>query len=152
MKLPVFVVAGLLAALPVAAKGLTVDDMLAMQRVSDPAISPDGKRVAFAVRETDLDANRGRFDVWIGNVDGTNVRRLTSNPENDTDPAWSADGKWIYFTSSRSGSDQVWRVDPNGGEAEQVTKLPLDVGGFKLFPDGKHLVLSVDVWPTAKTL
>ena len=41
---------------------------------------------------------------------------------------------------ARAAASQVWRIAPAGGEAEQVTKLPLDVNGFKLFPDGKRLV------------
>ena len=57
------------AAATAVAAGLTVDDMLAMQRVSDPAVSPDGRWVAFAVRDTDLDANRGRSDIWLAAVD-----------------------------------------------------------------------------------
>jgi dipeptidyl aminopeptidase/acylaminoacyl peptidase len=135
-----------------APKGLTIDDMLAMQRVTDPAVSPDGKLVAFTVRDTDLDANRGRTDIWLAAVDGSRVTRVTSHPENDSDPAWSPDGRWIYFTSSRSGSAQVWRISPAGGEAEQVTNVPSDVNGFKLFPDGKRLMLAIDVWPDARTL
>jgi dipeptidyl aminopeptidase/acylaminoacyl peptidase len=134
------------------ARGLTVDDMLAMQRISDPAVSPDGKWIAFAVRDTDYDANRGRYDVWLAAIDGSLVQRLTSDPENDQEPRWSPDGRWIYFTSSRSGSAQVWRIQPTGGEAEQVTKLDTDINGFKLMPDGKRLVLAIDVWPSAKTL
>jgi dipeptidyl aminopeptidase/acylaminoacyl peptidase len=147
-----FFTALIAAPVGVEAKGLTVDDMLAMQRVSDPQVSPDGKWVAFAVRDTDYDANRGRYDVWLAAADGSLVTRLTSNPENDQDPRWSPDGRWIYFTSTRSGSAQVWRIQPSGGEAEQVTKLDTDINGFKLMPDGKRLVLAIDVWPTAKTL
>jgi dipeptidyl aminopeptidase/acylaminoacyl peptidase len=142
----------LAVAAPAQARGLTVDDMLAMQRVSNPAVSPDGKWVAFQVRDTDVEANRGRFDVWLASVDGQTVRRLTTHPENDTDPAWSRDGKWIYFMSSRSGSSQVWRIAPAGGEAEQVTHLAADLNGFKLFPDGRRLVVAIDVWPNARTL
>src|SRR5215207_2788403 len=112
------------------AKGLTVDDMLAMQRISDPQVSPDGKWVAFSVRDTDYDANRGRQDVWLASVDGTSVRRLTTHPENDNEPRWSPDGRFIYFMSSRSGSSQVWRIGVAGGEAEQVTKLPIDLNGY----------------------
>ncbi len=152
MKLHVVALGVLLAAAPASAKGLTVEDMLAMQRVGDPAVSPDGKWVAFTVRDTDYDANRGRTDVWVASVDGATVRRLTSHPENDSDARWSPDGRYIYFMSTRSGSSQVWRIAVTGGEAEQITKLPADLNGFALFPDGKRMVLAIDVWPDAKTL
>jgi dipeptidyl aminopeptidase/acylaminoacyl peptidase len=135
--------------------GFTVDHLLAMQRVGAPEVSPDGKWVAFAVRDTDLDANRGRFDIWLQAIDATGgqaATRLTTHPENDTDPAWSPDGAWLYFLSARSGSSQVWRIRPTGGEAEQVTRLATDVGGFRVFPDGKRLLLALEVWPDAKTL
>ncbi len=140
-------------AAPAAAAGFTVDDLLAMQRVGEPAVSPDGAWVAFSVRDTDLDANRGRMDVWLAPVDGSQpARRLTTHPDNDTSPVWSPDGKSVYFMSTRGGSSQVWRIALAGGEAEQVTRLPLDVGGFKLFPDGRRLVVTMDVWPESKTL
>lgn len=126
--------------------------MLAMQRISDPQVSPDGKWVAFSVRDTDYDANRGRYDVWLASVDGASVKRLTTHPENDLDPRWSPDGRWVYFLSARTGSTQVWRIQPTGGEAEQVTRLPVDINGFKVMPDGKRLVLAIDVWPSARTL
>ncbi|HWO18296.1 MAG TPA: S9 family peptidase [Kofleriaceae bacterium] len=152
MKLRLALLGVVLGVVPAQAKGFTVEDMLAMQRVSSPAVSPDGRWVAFSVRDTDYEANRGRFDVWLASVDGTTVRRLTSHPENDTEPAWSPDGRWIYFMSTRGGSSQVWRIAPAGGEAEAVTKLAVDLNGFRLFPDGKRLILAADVWPDTKTL
>ena len=152
MKLQLALLALLAAVAPAAAKGLTIEDMLAMRRVSDPAVSPNGKWVTFSVRDTDVEANRGRTDVWLAATDGSTVRQLTTHVENDQDAQWSADGAWVYFTSSRSGSSQVWRIRPTGGEAEAVTKLPADVGGFKIFPDGKHLIVAVEVWPTAKSI
>jgi dipeptidyl aminopeptidase/acylaminoacyl peptidase len=134
------------------AKGLTVDDLLKFQRVSDPVVSPDSRWVAFVVRDTDYNANRGRTDLWLASSDGQTVRRLTSHPENDSEPQWTRDGKWIYFVSSRSGSSQVWRISPVGGEAEQVTKLDTDLNGYKLFPDGKRMIIAIDVWPEAKSI
>jgi dipeptidyl aminopeptidase/acylaminoacyl peptidase len=131
---------------------LTIEDMLAMQRVSDPQVSPDGKWVAFSVRDTDYDANKGRYDVYVAAADGSSVTRLTTDEANDQDAKWSPDGKWVYFMSTRSGSSQVWKIRPAGGEAEQVTKLDTDLNAFRLMPDGKRLVLSIDVWPDTKTL
>ena len=152
MKLQIALLGLLAVSASATAKGLTIDDMLAMRRITDPVVSPDGKHVAFAVRDTDVDANRGRFDIWLAATDGSAVRQLTTHPENDQDAQWSADGAWIYFVSSRSGSAQVWRIRPTGGEAEQVTRLPSDINGYKLFPDGKRLVVAVDVWPDARSI
>ncbi len=133
-------------------QGLTVDDMLAMRRVSEPAVSPDGKLVAFTVRDTDLEENRGRTDIWLAASDGAWEKPLTSDPANDSSATWSQDGAFVYFLSSRSGHAQVWRIPTNGGESQQVTKLPVDVSGFKLFPDGRRLALAIDVYPEMRSL
>ncbi len=105
---------------PAAAHPLTVHDMLAMDRISDTQVSPDGQWVVFTLRETDLEANRGRTDIWLVGADGKNLRRLTSHPSSDTNARWSPCGKCIFFSSNRSGSSQVWRIKLDGGEAEQV--------------------------------
>jgi dipeptidyl aminopeptidase/acylaminoacyl peptidase len=128
-------------------RGFTIEDLVQLKRVSEPALSPDGKTVAFTVRETDMAANRGRQDLWSLDLTtkGATPRRLTSNPENDNSPQWAANGA-LYFLSSRSGSSQVWRLAPAGGEAEQVTKLPLDVGSFKVSPNGARIAVSIDVF------
>ena len=99
---------------------LSVEDLVRFKRVSDPALSPDGKTVVFAVRETDVAANRGRQDLWSLDLatKGAQPRRLTTDPENDNAPEWSRDGRYVYFISSRGGSAQVWRLPSAGGEAE----------------------------------
>ncbi|HWK73563.1 MAG TPA: S9 family peptidase [Povalibacter sp.] len=127
----------------------SVEDLVRLQRVSEPVLSPDGKTVAFTVRETDMDANRGRTDIWSLDLatKGAQPQRLTSDPENDGSPQWSADGRTLYFLSSRGGSSQVWRLQAGGGEAEPVTRLPLDVGSFKLAPNSSKLAVTVDVFP-----
>ena len=125
----------------------SIHDMLAMERIGEPQASPDGSRVAFTLRTTDREANRGRTDVWVVGTDGTGLRRMTSDSASDSSPRWSPDSKTIYFLSSRSGSSQVWRIAVSGGEPFQVTKLPLDVGGFIVAPDGQKLALSMEVFP-----
>lgn len=124
----------------------TVQDMVAMQRVSDPQVSPDGRRIAFVLRSTDLKADRGRTDLWLTSLDGSLVRRLTTHPAADFNPRWSADGKDLFFLSTRSGSSQVWRLPIDGGEAVQVTRLPLDAGNLIVSPDGTRLALTMEVF------
>jgi dipeptidyl aminopeptidase/acylaminoacyl peptidase len=125
----------------------TVHDLLAMDRIGSPKASPDGKRVVFVVRVTDLDANKGRNDLWLVDADGADLRRLTSHPSGDTDPFWHPDGRTVYFLSGRTESQQVWKIAADGGEAGPVTALPLDVNAFRISPDGKSLLLAVDVFP-----
>jgi len=119
-----------LAQTPEKSHPLTIHDMLAMDRISDTQVSPDGQWIAFNVRETDLAGNRGRTDIWLVGADGQGLRRLTGHPAADFNGRWTPCGKWIVFLSTRSGSSQVWRIKVDGGEAEQVTRLPLDVGGL----------------------
>ena len=121
--------------------------MLAMDRISDPQVSPDARSVVFVVRVTDLAANRGLTDLWLVGTDGTGLRRLTSHSASDVNPRWSPDGKTIYFLSTRSGSSQIWQIAPGGGEATQVTSLPLDVGSFRVSPDGTRIAFSAEVFP-----
>jgi dipeptidyl aminopeptidase/acylaminoacyl peptidase len=121
--------------------------MLAMDRISDCQVSPDGKWIVFTLRKTDLEANRGRTDIWLVGADGKNLRPLTSHPASDSNARWSACGKCIFFLSTRSGSSQVWRIRLDGGEAQQVTDLPLDVSNLVASPDKKHIAFTVEVFP-----
>jgi len=145
--------AGVMGATPAAeTHPFSVHDMLAMDRISEPAVSPDGKLVVFTLRTTDLEANRGRTDLWVVGTDGTGLRRLTTHEAGDSNPVWSPCGKCIFFLSTRSGSSQVWRIHLDGGEAMPVTKLPLDVANLGISPDGTLLLFSLDVYPELKTV
>lgn len=135
----------------VATHPFSIDDMLAMDRISDPQVSPDGEQIVFVLRKTDLDANRGRTDLWQVGVDGENLRQLTSHPENDYNPRWSPDGKSVLFLSARSESSQVWKIRTDGGEARQITKEPLDVGNLIVSPDGRRIAFTMEVFPDCGT-
>ncbi len=87
-----------------------VHDLWEMERISDPQLSPDGRWVVFGISSLDQDANRRRSDLWIVGTDGTDLRRLTTDPASDFNPRWAPDGSAVYFLSSRSGSSQVWRL------------------------------------------
>jgi dipeptidyl aminopeptidase/acylaminoacyl peptidase len=136
------------------ARPFTANDLALLDRVSDPRVSPDGRFVAYNLRSTDWDGNRGLNALWVitRTTPGTPPRLVRDQEKSSTSPRWSADGRWLYFVSSRSGSAQVWRVPAAGGNAAQVTKLPLDVGVYRLSPDGHTMVLAITVHPECDSL
>lgn len=142
----------LLATQPVLAsephRAFTAHDLVMMDRVSDPQLAPDGKTLVFSVRETDYAANKGVSGIWKQSLTSPQPQpqRLTARGSSAMSPRWSADGKSIFFISTRSGSAQVWRLPMSGGEAYQVTFLPLDVNAFVVSPLGLQLALSLDVY------
>ena len=82
-----------------------VRDLVAMDRVCDPRVSPDGRKVAFQLRETDLEANAGATGIWLRSLDAEQApRRLTTRGSDSTAPRWSPDGRSVYFLSTRCGS------------------------------------------------
>ncbi len=127
-------------------KPFSAQDLVRLERVSDPRISPGGSLVAYTLRETDYDANKGVQSIWLYAVAGNTSLKFTSGSGNSFSPRWAANGD-LYFLSTRSGSTQVWRLSADGGEAQAVTQLPLDVGAFLLAPDGRHIVVALDVFP-----
>jgi dipeptidyl aminopeptidase/acylaminoacyl peptidase len=136
------------AAPSTARQPFTADDLVRLRRVSDPQVSPDGRWVAFTLRETDLEANRGRTDLWMFELGAPRpvVRRLTQSPAGDSSPRWSPDSRNLFFLSTRSGSSQVWRIPLEGGEAQQVTDYPLDVGTLKVSPRGDRIAVTLEVF------
>ena len=102
---------------------MTFNDLMAMQRVGEPQISPDGRAVVYAVGTTDMDTNRIAHDIWIvSTAPGSQPRQMTQSGH-DTRPQWSPDGKSIAFLSSREGTPQVYVIPAQGGNAKKITSL-----------------------------
>jgi dipeptidyl aminopeptidase/acylaminoacyl peptidase len=139
---------------PAEMRPFTVDDMVRLKRLTDPQVSPDGHFVAFVLRETDIEANRGRTDVWLLDLTQRDAapRRLTTHEANDSSPRWAPDSRTLYFLSARSGQTQVWRLSLSGGEATRVTDYPLDIGTLKVSPTGERIAVTMEVLPDCAEL
>ena len=136
------------------ARPFTAKDLASLERVSSPSISPDGRYVAYAVRSTDWEGNKGINALQVIDLRGDTSKPLVmlSGEKGGPSPAWSDDGRWLYFISGKSGSAQVWRANPDGSVRQQLTSFPVDVAGFKLAPDLRTMIVVAGVYPDCPTL
>src|SRR5579864_684121 len=82
--------------LALAQRSFTPEDLVMLDRVTDPNLSPDETSIAYQLRQTDFAANKGVTSIWL--LGPTGSRALTSSGS-DTSPRWRSDGKMIYFLS-----------------------------------------------------
>lgn len=130
-------------------RAIRFDDMIAMHRVSDPQISPDGKWIAYVVSTPDVSANHSVSNIWIVPATGGEERELTRGGS-DNRPRWSPDGQRIAFISSRDGASQVYAISFNGGEAAQLTSLSTGADNEVWSPDGKWMAFTSRVYPDCR--
>ena len=125
---------------------ITIDDLLAMQSVSSPAISPDGAWVAYEVETTDVDADESSVRIYMVSRDGEDVVELTGSDYSASSPRWSPDGRYLAFLAAKGDEDaktQVWTLDRRGGEAQQYTHVDQGVRDFEWSPDGSRMLLMI---------
>ncbi len=143
-----------LFAAPAAARPLTIQDVTMLSRVGAPTASKDGHWLVWAQRETDLDADRGRFDLWRLDLTrrGARPEKLAAEPDvNENDP--QIVGDTVYFSSDKGGGDgAVWAMPVAGGTPRKLTGFQGGYGGFKVSPDASRLVVWADRRPGAPSL
>ncbi|MFZ5662056.1 MAG: prolyl oligopeptidase family serine peptidase [Pseudomonadota bacterium] len=144
--------AALVAALPstaLAARGFEARDLAALDRYSAPTLSPDGRLLVFAKRVVDYAANKASTSLWIEDLrarDAAPPKRLTPDGWNVNSPAFSPDGRTVYFLSAKSGSQQLYAVPASGGTPRQVTAFDADVGSYRISPDGQRVAFSAEAF------
>jgi dipeptidyl aminopeptidase/acylaminoacyl peptidase len=130
-----------------AKRPITFEDLMKMQQISDPQISPDGHWIAYAQAGVDFDANKKVGHIWIIPASGGEPRQLTRGEGSDSRPRWSPDGKSLAFISSRGGKSQVWILPLDGGEARQLTNISTEADGVTWAAKGATLLFTSSVYP-----
>ena len=149
-RILVAAVAALAVATPTAAqqrRPLDVRTFLSLERPGEPAVSPDGRWVAYTVTTTDVDANRRRQDLWLQSVDSAAGRRISSDSLGGRGARWSPDGRQIAYLSSRGGTPQIWIYDVAARRGRQVTTLSTGADGLLWSPSGRMLAFVSSVYP-----
>ncbi len=136
------------------ARPMTAEDLTTLKRVGAPAISPDGKSMAFTVTSTDLKENKRKTEIYwqsltVENATPKLLKTALQSKTSSHSPIYSADGRSIYYISDETKSEQIWRYDiPAAGgipSTTQISDFTVDISGFKLSSDNRKIAIWADV-------
>lgn len=119
------------------------DDLFRLHLPDSAALSPDGRRVVYAVTSYDQGDDADYCHLWLQEISTGESRQLTFGKHKDTEPQWSPDGRTVAFLSTRSGKAQIYLLPMGSGEAWPLTALPQGVTGGPVWsPDGARIAFS----------
>jgi dipeptidyl aminopeptidase/acylaminoacyl peptidase len=138
-------------AAPGAKRVLSVDDYFRLKELDDPQVSPDAHWVAYTVKTANLKEDKNDERIWMVPAAGGAAIPLTAEKSSSSRPRWSPDGKYLAFLSARGvgkddgeeGNAQVWILNREGGEAQQLTDTAQEVKSFEWSPASDRLVLEL---------
>ena len=110
---------------------LTPEVMHNMGKVSDPHVSPDGKEILYGVSFTDIARNKNNRELFIMDVDGGNIRQITSTAKSENNARWINQGKEIMFLQS----GELYKMDREGKNRVKIGEYGNGISEFKLSPD-----------------
>jgi len=122
---------------------LAAKNVFDLASVSDPRISPDGKRIVYVRHFADIMTDDRYTNLWMINFDGSNNRPLTTGNFNDTAPQWSPMGDRILYISNRGGHEQIWVRWMDSGQTARVTNVGEEPGGASWSPDGSQIAFTM---------
>lgn len=115
-----------------------------MQNVGPVVPSPDGTMAAWTQSAARMDGENSEWvsQIWLGKTDGSRRVQLTRGEKGAGAPSFSPDGRFVYFTSSRSGKRNIYRIPVDGGEAERLTDWKGTLSAYRVSPDGKWVAFT----------
>jgi dipeptidyl aminopeptidase/acylaminoacyl peptidase len=143
----------LIPSVPAQAKRpMTFDDLMAMKRLGDTAVSPDGKWLAYSVTTVNLDQNTKTATLWLQAIAGGNPIPIAVAKPGDSGVQFAPDGKRILFLSSSTGGQQIWLADfdpATGATANprKLTSISTEADNARWSPDSRSIVFTSAVYP-----
>lgn len=131
----------------IVAEHLTPELLQELGKISDLQASPDGTQLLYGVGYTSVKENRSNRELFVLDLASGESTQITKTPKSESNAVWSNNGKQIYFLSSESGSMQMWSMNADGSNRQQMSDLDRDIEGFLLSPDKNQvlLIMAIDV-------
>ncbi len=118
----------------------TPEVMWSMGKLGEYAVSPDGKRVLYTVTYYSVEANKGNAEIYLMNVDGSDLKQLTQTAKSEFNPQWNPNKKRIGFLRGTDDmGPQLFEMDIDGKNEKQISKIDGGLEGFKYSPDGSKI-------------
>jgi len=144
-KILLFIISINLVANNLFSKKIDTETLFQLERLSDISLSPDGKFSILKISKAEIEKNNFNSQIYlIDNLDKS-IIQLTNTGNYHSNANWSPSGKEIYFLSNRNGSIQAYRININGGEAEQVTSFKDGISNLKISPNGKYISFTREI-------
>lgn len=128
----------------IAARQFTPEVMWKMGRIASSQLSPDGATLLYTLTYYDVKQNAGTSALWVQPFEGGKPVQITDNAGKDHSPQWNGDGTLIYFLSNRSGTQQLWAVQPDGSNMQQLSSIDKNIGGFGVSNKGDKIWLAME--------
>ena len=126
---------------------LTPEVLEALGRIGEYAVSPDGKTVVFTLAYEDIQENRSNAEIYRMNIDGSDMKRLTTTAGSESNLQWIENGERIAFLGkdSDSGKIQIFSIDPNGSGRKRHSNVEEGVDCFVISPDGTKVIYASQI-------
>lgn len=124
---------------------MTPEILWSFGRLSDAQVSPNGTYVLYGVSYYDVPQNKGNRDLFLMNLDGSNVQQLTRTASSEYGARFVKDGQRIAFMSAESGSMQLWEMNLDGTNRTQISNREGGINDFLYAPDNSRVLLIANV-------
>lgn len=118
-----------------------IDALMALGKISAPTVSPDGKRMLYAITYQSVEQNRSNADLYTSGLDGKDVMRITRTPKSEGNAVWLGDGRIAFTYPDDKGNPQLWVMEADGSGRKCLTNMENGIEGFLFSPDARRLVM-----------